>query len=119
LVSLSNQYLVVTNNNNENDNIRELLFVHKNFLYKMNNNSVNNNNSNLNNNNKINKNKNEYSFEIYYITIKNAFMDHIKEYCIPALDENENFIFNGISLKSIYEKIFKFGIAICKKKYVM
>ena len=40
----------------------------------------------------------------------------IKEGCIQALDDNEKFLFNGLELKNIYDKIIKFGISVFGKK---
>ncbi|KAG4094845.1 DUF1703-domain-containing protein [Neocallimastix lanati (nom. inval.)] len=121
LLSLNNKYVIVTKNKyDEKDNIRELLYVHKDYLDRLNNNCDNNNNSNSNNSNESNK-KNDQSnpdlSEIFYITINIVHKeDKIKEGCIQALDDNEKFLFNGLELKNIYDKIIKFGISVCGKK---
>ncbi|ORX78814.1 hypothetical protein BCR32DRAFT_281949 [Anaeromyces robustus] len=91
------------------NNIRELLFVNKKYLYKLKiimNNSSNNNNNNNNNN------------EIVYIILKNILTKKgIKNITIQALDDNEYFIFNEIKIKEKFEKIIKFGIAIDDVEY--
>ncbi|OUM63126.1 hypothetical protein PIROE2DRAFT_10383, partial [Piromyces sp. E2] len=125
LLSLNNQYVVVTKKKfNENDSIREILCVHRKYLNKLNNNYDNNNNPNNPNfsiDNKDNNNKNEISYndssEVFYITIKIVSnSSKIKKGCIQALDNNEDFIFNDIKLKDRYNKIKKFGIAVCENK---
>ncbi|KAG4108890.1 hypothetical protein H8356DRAFT_1365954 [Neocallimastix lanati (nom. inval.)] len=58
----------------------------------------------------------------YVIVTKNKYdekdniQDEIKEGCIQALDDNEKFLFNGLELKNIYDKIIKFGISVCGNK---
>ena len=78
MLNLKNEYEIIFKSDfDENDSTRELLFVHKNYLNKLNNNH-DNNNSNYNNgsDNKNNKNKNDQSnknkSEIVYITIKKS-----------------------------------------------
>jgi len=108
LFSLKNKYVVIFKNNfNENDKIRELLFVKKEFL--------NNLKSNFNDN-KIEKNKNvlssESSSKVFYITIMEVpEIEKFEKICIQALDDNNDFIFNDIKLKDKYNKIIKFRIA--------
>ncbi|ORY01208.1 DUF1703-domain-containing protein [Neocallimastix californiae] len=121
LLSLNNEYVIVTKNKyDEKDNIRELLYVHKDYLDRLNNNCDNNNNSNSNNSNESNKKNDQFNpdlSEIFYITINIVTEeDKIKEGCIQALDDNEEFLFNGKELKNIYNKIIKFGISVCGKK---
>ncbi|ORY04584.1 hypothetical protein LY90DRAFT_678507 [Neocallimastix californiae] len=121
LLSLNNEYVIVTKNKyDEKNNIRELLYVHKDYLDRLNNNCDNNNNSNSNNSNESNKKNNQFNpdlSKIFYITINIVTEeDEIKEGCIQALDDNEKFLFNGKELKNIYDKIIKFGISICGKK---
>ncbi|KAL6588903.1 DUF1703-domain-containing protein [Neocallimastix sp. 'constans'] len=121
LLSLNNEYVIVTKNKyDEKNNIRELLYVHKDYLDRLNNNCDNNNNSNSNNSNESNKKNNQINpdlSKIFYITINIVTEeDEIKEGCIQALDDNEEFLFNGKELKNIYNKIIKFGISVCGKK---
>ncbi|OUM59921.1 hypothetical protein PIROE2DRAFT_14444, partial [Piromyces sp. E2] len=124
LLSLNNQYIIVKKDNfNEENNIYELLYVDKEYLYKLNNNSFNNNKPNFNNDNKNYKNKNNQSNDssdsskIFYITIKNVNeRDKFEEGCIKALDNNEDFEFNGVKLKEKYDKIIKFGMAVYENK---
>ncbi|KAG4083504.1 DUF1703-domain-containing protein [Neocallimastix lanati (nom. inval.)] len=121
LLSLNNKYVIVTKNKyDEKDNIRELLYVHKDYLDRLNNNCDNNNNSNSNNSNESNKKNDQFNpdlSKIFYITINIVTEeDEIKEGCIQALDDNEKFLFNGLELKNIYDKIIKFGISVCGNK---
>ncbi|KAL6593578.1 hypothetical protein U3516DRAFT_834192 [Neocallimastix sp. 'constans'] len=121
LLSLNNQYVIVTKNNySERNNIRELLYVHKDYLDRLNNNYENNNNSNSNNSNESNKKNDQFSpylSEIFYITINIVHKEcEFEEGCIQALDDNEKFLFNGLELKNIYNKIIKFGISVCGNK---
>eukprot|EP00833_Pecoramyces_ruminatium_P002522 jgi/Orpsp1_1/1176554/evm.model.c7180000058069.1 len=115
LLSLNDQYRVIIKNNfNEKDNIRELLYVNKIYFDVFNDNS----NDNYKNNNNKNNILNENSSKIFYITIKNVFKNYeIEKGCIEALDDNEDFIFNGIKLKNIYNKIIKYGIGIFEEKF--
>ncbi|KAG4081626.1 hypothetical protein H8356DRAFT_1438614 [Neocallimastix lanati (nom. inval.)] len=88
LLSLNYNYEVVTKKNfNENDNIRELLVIHKTYLES--------------------NTLNDIETTIVYIIIKNLNEDIGEKGCIEALDYNEN-------LK--YDKIIKFGIAIYEEK---
>jgi len=119
LLNLCNEYEVITKNDcNKNENFRELLFVNKIYLDKLNSSSgKNNKNDNSNdNNNENNKTTNDSSI-IIYITIKKLIKtDIFEEGCIQALDDNEEFIFNDIKLKDTFDKIIKFGIAIIENK---
>jgi len=96
-------YKVITKNNiKEKENIRELLYVSK-------------DDENIANNNSISNNKNiKYNSEVLYITIKEE--KNMEKGCIEALEDNEDFEFNGIKLKEKYDKIIKFGIAVCEYK---
>eukprot|EP00833_Pecoramyces_ruminatium_P010776 jgi/Orpsp1_1/1184808/evm.model.c7180000091040.1 len=119
LLSLNEQYMVIIRNKfNKNNNIRELLFVSKEYLNKLNR-SFDTIKDNKNKNKNKNKNdlSNEDSSEIFYITIKNVSkINEIEEGCIQALDDNENFIFNDIELKNRYKRIIKYGIGIFENK---
>jgi len=118
ILSLNNHNIVIIKDNyNEKDDIRELLVVNESYfdiLKKNNSDDIiknDNSNSNENNNNKNIISRN-YS-KIIYITIKKVDKSsEIDNGCILALDDNENFEFDGIKLKNIYDKIIKFGISI-------
>jgi len=97
LLSLNYNYEVVTKKNfNENDNIRELLVIHKKYLES--------------------NTLNDIETTIVYIIIKNLNEDIGEKGCIEALDYNENLVFDDIELKKKYDKIIKFGIAIYEEK---
>jgi len=125
LLSLNEKNVVITKNNyNERHDIRELLVVDKNYIniFK-NSNSISNikkdnkNNSNTNDNyDKNNKLERSDCSYIIYITIKGINNQNMLENgCIQALDDNEDFKFDGKELKNLYDKIIKFGIAFCNK----
>jgi len=124
LLSLYKNNIVITKNKyNERDDIRELLVVNKKYLNRIENSNSNciikNDNSNSN---KYTNDKNMISSNystIIYITLKNGNGSEsyeINNSCIQALDDNENFEFDGIKLKNIFDKIIKFGIGIGVKK---
>ena len=119
LLSLNKRYLIIIKNNfNKNSNIRELLFVRNVYYNKLNNKYEyysSNDDSKNDKSNKDNKRLSDKdSTKCLYITIlKNKKTD---EGSIRVLDDNEEFIFNGIKLKNTFNKFVKFGIRIYEKE---
>ncbi|OUM63748.1 hypothetical protein PIROE2DRAFT_9688 [Piromyces sp. E2] len=126
LLSLNNEYIIVTKNNfNEKNNIRELLYVHKDYEKLLNSNIVSDNKNNIYNDKKDHSNdnkngaSNDYS-NFFYFSMKSSSKTDVKsnyEYiCNETLHNNKDFVFNDCKLKEKYDKIIKIGIGICEKK---